>query len=197
MKEFKNNILEVYNKFHEETFDTIFRPGNIVEYNPLTFKDDKPFVPIFIFRINFKYTECDDSTYGLRNKFIFDVEHMADFLDINEGCVARNKFKIVHNLNDDGSGTCDYDYWQKITINRLVFRRKDEKYKRIFTITEADIVNWMIQDEQERDVQIKSNIVIDPELMNMYWDPVTHEIKDEGVHILPSVWIQEYELIKN
>ena len=108
-----------------------------------------------------------------------------------------NKFKIVHNLNDDGSGTCDYDYWQKITINRLVFRRKDEKYKRIFTITEADIVNWMIQDEQERDVQIKSNIVIDPELMNMYWDPVTHEIKDEGVHILPSVWIQEYELIKN
>ena len=80
MKDYKNNMTKTYKSYGEEIFNTMFKKGNIVEYNPLTFDDSKPFIPLFLFRID--------------------------------------------------------------------------------------------------------------------WDSVTNEVKDEGVHIMPSVWIQEYELIK-
>lgn len=196
MKDYKNNMTKTYKSYGEEIFNTMFKKGNVVEYNPLTFDDSKPFIPLFLFRIDVENSFPDGCHPGLENKYIFDVEHFADFLDVDNGKVYRNQWQIYHNMNDDGpDGTCDYTNWKSINIFRVVFRQKGD-YKRIFSITEQDLKNWMETDDPE-DIQVKSHIVIDDDLMNMYWDSVTNEVKDEGVHIMPSVWIQEYELIKD
>ena len=90
--------------------------------------------------------------------------------------------KIV--INDNFKKLFKYEIKIEKCYIHIYYNSRDAPEKPVITIL------------NDFNTQIKSHIVIYKDLMNMYWDPVTNEVIDEGIHIMPSVWIQEYELIR-